>query len=99
MKFKENVSQELQDCLKELLKQYLKEIPDITKAELKDLKEWVKAGHSPYENGDYVRNDDGGPTDFVNAARFIEERGREFEQSYATETDNTILEMSAYLDP
>ena len=73
MKFNENVSKEALEYLEELLKQYLKEIPDITKEELKALKDWVKSGHSPYENGNYVYNDDCGPTDFVTAIRFMEE--------------------------
>ena len=73
MKFAANISQEKQEYLQELLKQYLKEIPDITKAELRDLKDWVKSGHSPYENGDYICLEGGGPVDFVSALRFQEE--------------------------
>ena len=73
MKFAANISQEKQEYLQELLKQYLKEIPDITKDELRDLKDWVKSGHSPYENGDYICLEGGGPVDFVSALRFQEE--------------------------
>ena len=72
MKFAANISQEKQEYLQELLKQYLKEIPDITKDELRDLKDWVKSGHSPYENGDYICLEGGGPVDFVSALRLQE---------------------------
>jgi len=73
MKFEVNISQEKQEYLQELLKQYLNEIPDISKEELKDLKAWVKSGHSPYENGDYICLEGGGPMDFINALRFQED--------------------------
>lgn len=43
------------------------------KRELKDLKAWVKSGHSPYENGDYICLEGGGPMDFINALRFQED--------------------------
>ena len=62
-----------------LLQQYLKEIPDITKEELKDLKDWVKSGHSPYENGDYICFEGGGPVDYVNAQRFLDDLAKEHE--------------------
>lgn len=62
-----------------LLKQYLKEIPDITSEELKDLKEWINEGHSPYENGCYICDDNCKPMDFVHAQRFMEELAKEHE--------------------
>lgn len=73
MKFTVDISQEKKEYLEELLRQYLKEIPDITKEEFKDLKDWVKSGHSPYENGDYICYEGGGPVDFINALRLQEE--------------------------
>lgn len=78
MKFTVDISQEKKEYLEELLRQYLKEIPDITKDELKDLKVWVKAGHSPYENGDYICYEGGGPMDFINAERFVAELANEY---------------------
>ena len=41
---------------------YLKRFPDATPEEKRELRHWVNSGHSPYENGDYIVNDDGGPT-------------------------------------
>ena len=40
---------------------------------IQDLKDWVKTGHSPYENGDFICLEGGGPVDFVSALRFQED--------------------------
>ena len=52
---------------------YLKQFPDVTPEEKSALRNWVKSGHSPYENGDYIANESGGPMDFINALRFWED--------------------------
>ena len=59
-------------CWREI-RQYLKNFPDATQEEKRDLSRWVRSGHSPYENGAYVATDSGGPMDFINAQRFLEE--------------------------
>jgi len=46
--------------------------------EKRELRRWVNAGHSPYENGDYIVNDDGGPMDFINALRLLEVEYQEY---------------------
>ncbi len=60
------------------VRSYLKKLPDATPEEKRDLRHWVNSGHSPYENGDYIVNDDGGPMDFINARRFLEEEYLEY---------------------
>jgi len=52
-------------------RQYLKGFPDVTPEEMRDLSSWVRSGHSPYENGDYISTESGGPMDFINARRFL----------------------------
>lgn len=55
------------------MRNYLKQFPDATQEEKNALRNWVRSGHSPYENGAYIANDSGGPMDFINAQRFLEE--------------------------
>lgn len=58
--------------------QYLKGFPDVTPEEKRALSSWVRSGHSPYENGDYIATDSGGPMDFINAQRFLEGEYQEY---------------------
>ena len=64
-------------CRREM-RQYLKDFPDATPEEKRDLSRWVRSGHSPYDNGDYIATDSGRPMDFINARRFLEEEYREY---------------------
>ena len=57
---------------------YLKQFPDATPEEKLELRRWVRSGHSPYENGDFISNDSGGPMDFINARRFLEDEYQEY---------------------
>lgn len=41
------------------LKRYLSIYPDATPEEIVSLKEWVKQGNSPYENGYYLSRENG----------------------------------------
>ncbi len=59
-------------CLREMT-QYLKKFPDATPEEKRALKNWVRSGHSPYENGDYIATEFGVPMDFISACRLQEE--------------------------
>jgi hypothetical protein len=52
--------------------------PDATPEEKKALQSWVRKGRSPYENGWYIANESGGPMDFINALRFLEDEYQEF---------------------
>ena len=65
------------NCRREM-RQYLKDFPDATPEEKRDLSSWVRSGHSPYENGDYIVTDSGGLMDFIHARRFLEEEYREY---------------------
>ena len=60
------------------MRSYLKRFPDATSEEKQALRRWVNSGHSPYENGDYIVNDDGGPMDFISALRFWEAEYQEY---------------------
>lgn len=64
-------------CRREM-RQYLKGFPDATPEEKRDLGSWVRSGHSPYENGDFIATESGGPMDFINARRFLEDEYREY---------------------
>lgn len=69
---------ELLKEFKREMRSYLKQFPDATPEEKRELCRWVNSGHSPYENGDYIVNDDGGPMDFINAQRFLEVEYQEY---------------------
>ena len=64
---------EFQNKFRREMRQYLKRFPDATPEEKRDLSSWVRSGHSPYENGDYISTESGGPMDFINARRFLED--------------------------
>ena len=65
------------ECRREMT-QYVKDFPDATPEEKRALSSWVRSGHSPYENGWYIANDSGGPMDFINALRFLEDEYQEY---------------------
>ena len=60
------------------MRSYLKQFPDATQQEKRALRSWVRSGHSPYENGDYIANESGEPMDFINASRCMEELYQEY---------------------
>lgn len=60
------------------MRSYLKHFPDATPAEKEALRNWVRAGNSPYENDAYVVTESGGPMDFISAMRFLEEEYQEY---------------------
>ena len=73
------------------MRAYLKNFPNVTSEERQDLREWVKSGHSPYDNGDYVATESGGPMDFIRARRFLEDEYREYlkdPEGYRGKPDN-----------
>ena len=60
------------------MRSYLKRFPDATPEEKKALRSWVRKGRSPYENSWYIAHESGGPMDFINALRFLEDEYQEF---------------------
>ncbi len=53
------------------MRNYLKRFPDATPKEKAALRSWVRAGHSPYDNGDFIAEESGRPMDFISAMRFM----------------------------
>lgn len=72
MVFNKCVSGEKRKILLEQLVQYKREII-MTSDELQALEQWVSEGHSPYDNGDYIYDEDGQTMDFINALRFFKD--------------------------
>lgn len=56
--------------LRQQLREYLRGFSDATSEEIAAVRDWVKEGNSPYENGDYVCDEKGHPLDFINTMRF-----------------------------
>ena len=73
MKFDKHVTPECQKILLKQLKEYEQSFHDMTHEERHLLHMWVRKGNSPYENGDYVCDDNCRPMDFVNTLRFWED--------------------------
>ena len=71
------------------VRKYLEAFPDITKEERMALVKWLRAGNSPYTNGDYIS---GQAADFINALRFMTDlceewqNRQEFEEKPMQET-------------
>lgn len=60
-------------------KEYLKKYPDATPDEILGLYEWMKAGNSPFENGDGVCDDSCHPMDFIATMRFWDKMYQEWQ--------------------
>lgn len=58
------------------VRKYLETFPDITKDEKMALVKWLRAGNSPYTNGDYIS---GQAADFINALRFMKDLYEEWQ--------------------
>ena len=79
------------------MRDYLKQFPDATPEEKKALRSWVRSGHSPYENGDYIATESGGPMDFINALRFLEDVYQEYlkdPEGYEGRLDSALITTS-----
>ncbi len=60
------------------MKNYLKRFPDATPEEKDALRNWVRTGNSPCDNGDFIAEESGCPMDFINAMRLMEDMYREY---------------------
>lgn len=74
------------------LKRYLSNYPDATPKEIVSLKEWVKQGKSPYENGCHLSRENGCPMDFIEAERFERDRYQMFLEGHFVEFDPALLD-------
>lgn len=64
MKFNKHISPELQELLTTQLEEYIKAAP-MTKKELRAVRDWVKDGHSVYENMSGAFYDGQVPVEFL----------------------------------
>ena len=58
--------------------EYLNRFPDATAEEIAALRQWVKDGNSPYENGDGVCGEAGYEMDYISAMRFWQDAYQEY---------------------
>lgn len=107
MKFEKKVTRETREFLTQQLKEY-EQATFMTKDERRLLREWVSAGHSPYENGDCVYGA-GDPVDFINALHTMQEMDECFADfsdqekaaelskgvQYNTATEDIIFDINA----
>ena len=68
MKFIKHLPKEIQELLENQYKEYIKNTP-MTKKEQRVLHEWVKDGHSVYENNSGVWDDGQVPVEFLTVYR------------------------------
>lgn len=74
------IDPELKKILQADLKKYLREFPDATPEEIREVRDWVKAGNSPYDNSWLFYNDYGWPMDFITAERNAKEMQEFYER-------------------
>lgn len=89
MKFRKGISKENQQILTSQLKEYEQNI-QMTKSEKRELHAWVAGGHSPYDNGDYIYDEDGYPMDFISASRFVNEAAEWFRNLSEAEQEEKL---------
>ena len=68
MKFNKHVPKEMQEMLETQYKEYIKNTP-MTKKEQRAVREWVKDGHSVYENPSSAWQDGQIPVEFLSVYR------------------------------
>lgn len=68
MKFNPGINKEVQEILEKQYKEYIKSTP-MTKKERRALREWVKSGHSVYENSCGAWYDGQVPVEFLDVYR------------------------------
>jgi hypothetical protein len=78
------LTQDMKQYLSKELKTYEESVP-MTLSERKELRKWVAAGHSVYDNPDYISGEDGHPMDYINAIRFSNEMYKEYIQQKQSE--------------
>ncbi|MBR2048855.1 MAG: hypothetical protein IJ960_09705 [Oscillospiraceae bacterium] len=102
MRFHRNISAELRNILSAQLQDYEK-ATDMCIEERRELRQWVLAGHSPYDNGWYLCNEDGCPLDFIHALRIVEDEAAMKECTYAYDTAPSepmiLVRLSGHTDP
>lgn len=85
MRFHRNISAELRNILSAQFQEYEKAM-DMSIEERRELYQWVRSGHSPYDNGWYICDEDGCPLDFVSALRITEDETVMASATYAYDT-------------
>ena len=78
------------ETLKQMMKQYLKTIPDATPEEIVEPQNWVKEGNSPYENGDGVCGENGWPLDFISTMRFWDDMAQQDQEDPESFTERYL---------
>lgn len=55
---------------------------------------WIKAGNSPYDNGDFTADDTGHPMDFINAMRFQDAQYAEYQDDSVSFRERYLPEIT-----
>jgi len=76
-------------ALRKELKEYERSIVDLTDEERSDLREWVSAGNSVYDNPFYVAHEGGYSVDYIQAIRTIDEMREDDYKSMLTSDEGT----------
>lgn len=97
MRFRKKVPAEVREVLKEQLRKYKKNMT-MTKEELHELESWVAAGNSPFNNGDFIYEENGWPMDFVSAMRFVRDMMDELNESSVEERACVMDEKNILLE-
>ena len=74
----------------QIMETYLLTIGDITEDEMEDLREWVAAGKSVYDNPCLICDESGRPMDFINACRMDLEMDEYPPNVFSDEPDTAV---------
>lgn len=91
MRFYKHVKRANRELLEKQFKEYVRENP-MSKKEIRELREWVADGHSPYDNDFDFCNEYMIPFDYITASRLMDDsEGYRISSQYNTQTDSIVL--------
>ena len=78
------IDKEYRDILRIEMEEYELKIGELTPDERKELRKWVKAGNSVYDNPYCFSSEDGGPMDYIEAGRIAKDIERNLDDCSTT---------------
>lgn len=94
MRFYKHVKRVNRELLEKQFKEYVREIP-MSKKEIRELREWVADGNSPYDNDFYLCDEYANPLDFISAFRIMKESEKNENQYHFSYQYNTVTDSIA----
>lgn len=95
MRFYKHVKRANRELLEKQFKEYVRDNP-MSKKEIRELREWVADGNSPYDNNSYLCDEYAIPLDYITSLRIMNELAEnenkyQFSYQYNTQTDSIAI--------